>query len=78
MRLLAPGSQLYKVAFAVDRFIATLFGFPGNKTLSAECGDHINAGTAGLGCKCMCGALDALEKDHCKKAAESEKGGNHG
>lgn len=73
MRLLTPGTQLYKVAFAVDRFIATLFGFPGNKTLSAECG----ASTA-LGCKCLCKAMDILEKDHCQKAAENEKGGNNG
>lgn len=73
MRLLVPGTQLYKVAFAVDRFIATLFGFPGDKTLSAECGS-----STALGCKCLCKAMNVLEQDHCQKAAENEKGATHG
>lgn len=67
--ILLPENSLRRRVFEwCDRALGSLF-FGDPKTVSTHCGDRIKAGTAGLGCKCACAALDHLEQDHCLKNA---------
>ena len=68
MQLLPKGTRRRQWFEAVDRWLGhALFGEP--KTISTHCGDRIKNETAGVGCKCLCRALDLVEKEHCIKNA---------
>ena len=68
MQLLPPNTLRRRVFESVDRWFGW-FLFGEAKTVSTHCGDRLKAGTAGAGCKCLCSALDLLEKEHCLKNA---------
>ena len=66
MRLI-PRGPFYDWLKAMDKKLASLFGFSGQYTLSAECSKSDS-----LGCRCLCAVMGKIEEDHCNKAAKSE------
>lgn len=54
---------------AMDKLGAALLGFSGEFTLSAECGS-----TECWPCAVLCRFLNLFQKNHCKGAAQKEKG----
>lgn len=64
--LLTEQESIWKpVGRAMDKLLATLFGYSGDHTLSAELG-------ASTDYRWLCKFLDLFEADHCKKAAKAE------
>jgi hypothetical protein len=62
--------MLWKVLRQIDLFLAMLLGFPGTKTISAEC-----ATRPGSFCAWVCWITGKIEPGHCWKAAERERRG---
>lgn len=68
MPLLPQGTLLRGVVETLDRALGWL-RFGEFRTLSSLCGERLKAGNAPVDCKCLCGALDRAEPDHCQKNA---------
>lgn len=64
--LLTEDESIWKpTGRAMDKLLATLFGYSGNHTLSAELGSSTDY-------RLLRKFLDLFEAEHCKKAAKTE------
>lgn len=58
-----------RVLLAMDKLLAVLLGWSGERSVSAECG----GGSSGCRfCRFVCAILNRLETDHCRRAALRE------
>ena len=67
-QLLPEGTLRRRIVETIDRSLGFVI-FGSYRTLSSQCGDRLKDETAGAGCKCLCRALDGVEKGHCLKNA---------
>ena len=57
-------NYLERVLISMDRLVAAVLGWSGEKTVSAECGD-----SRCVFCRVLCALLNKLNPNHCAEAA---------
>jgi hypothetical protein len=63
----------WNILIAVDQFANTLLGGDPDETMSSRMGKNIRAGKCKL-CKLTCYFLGLIQKDHCDKSIEPDRG----
>lgn len=62
----------WNLLISIDQFFNALFGGDPDETLSSRMGKHARTGCKF--CGAVCWMLDKVDKDHCEKAIEYDRG----
>jgi hypothetical protein len=64
---------IWNLLIAIDQFFNTVFGGDPDETISSRMGKHVAKRDCPV-CNFLCGLLNLIDKDHCKKSIEPDEG----